>query len=175
MKRTMLVLATLCALTALDASARSYVAGRSMNGADTTRVINDHNDWVVVLAEHVTLELTDTAEHGCVVTASADVHSPFDFTEDALDSYLFTLSRNVRNPPSPISVANQTGFEREVSFAGTDTSFDAEQKTVSVNRHFLNVTNERVQTFYLLARKSEVTDANAQIVRAAISVVCVNL
>ena len=153
----------------VDVLANNFVKGHISNGNVT---LNSHNNWTTI--RHVTVDIpaSDTAVHGCVATASADMDRSGDVGQKT--EYRFALSRNDAN------IQTNTGSERILQLVKNDSIKDPDSKPVSTTRHFTGLTRNNglngdgTHTFYFLGRKVGAGDPNSDVLDASLSVICVH-
>ena len=149
--------------------ANNFVVGSSSNGNVT---LDSANNWIVVRSATVNIPGGDGAVHGCVATASADMESGGAVGVE--NQYRFVLSRNNTNPTT------NGGSERLLELVDNDGADHPDFKPVSTTVTSTGLTNDNgangtgAHTFYFLGRKVEAGDANADVLDASLSVMCVD-
>jgi hypothetical protein len=170
-RRVFAVTATFAGLLAFSGSlsASNYVVGQSSNANVT---LDDANNWVVIRSATVTIAGGDNSAHGCIAVASADMDHAG--AQGLVSQYRFVLSRNNTNP------VTNGGSERILELVNNDSVNDPDSEPVSTTLRFTSLTNDNglngsgAHTFYLLGRKVEAEDANADVLDASLSVMCVD-
>jgi hypothetical protein len=155
------------------ALANNFVVGSSHNGNVT---LNSADNWRVIRSVTVNIPAGDAEAHGCVATASADM----DFAGAANEEYQyrFVLTRNNTNPTT------NGGSERLLELVDNDLPGDGpndpDSKPVSTTLTFPGLRNNNgangtgSHTFYFLGRKVQAGDANADVLDASLSVMCID-
>jgi hypothetical protein len=149
--------------------ANSFVVGHSSNG---DVILNSADNWIVLRSATVNIPGADVAVHGCVATASADMQNVGG--GEAENQYRFVLSRNNTNPTT------NGGSERLLELVDNSGNDDPDSKPVSTTLHFTGLTNDNgasgagAHTFYFLGRKVQAGDADAAVLDASLSVMCID-
>lgn len=148
--------------------ANNFVTGASNNG---NVLLDSDNNWDTIRSVTVTIPSNDGASHGCVVSASADMENRGGGIEN---KYRFVITHNDDSPDT------DTGSERILELADNSGVDDPDSKPVSTTRHFTGLTNDNGinggggHTFYFLGRKAEAVDADADVLDASLTVICVD-
>lgn len=162
--------ATMClAFFSGTALAGNFVTG-SVSNANST--ISSSANWTTLRTASISIGATDTASHGCVVNASADVdHSGGEGVEN---QYLFTITRNDSNP------VTNGGAERMLELVDNSGADDPDSKPVATTSRFTGLTRTNglsgggTHTFRLLGRKATAATATTTVLDASLTVLCVH-
>jgi hypothetical protein len=150
--------------------ANNFVVG---HGNNINVTLNSADSWIVIRSATVIIPADDAARHGCVATASADMKQAGAVGVE--NQYRFVLTRNNTDP------ATDSGSERTLELVDNDGVNDPNSKPVSTTQNFTGLTNNNgvdgtgTHTFYFLGRKVQAVDANADVLDASLSVICVDI
>jgi hypothetical protein len=149
--------------------AGNFVVGQS-SASDAS--LNSATEWTIIRRATLTIPQSDTARHGCVVTASADVTNPGPPVGE--NQYFFVIDRNTTNPPK------NTGSERTLALVDYADVDDPDSQPVSTTQHFNGLTRSNGEdgtgrhTFYFLGIKGLAGNTNTTVLDASLSVICVH-
>jgi hypothetical protein len=140
--------------------------------------IDDASNWVVITKATVSFPnqwpTFDTATHGCVVNASADVSWPGGSAADVENRYRFVLSLNNYNPTI------DSGTERTLATVDHAGVNDPSYYPISTTLASTGLTKDNglngggQHTFYFLGRKVLASDPPVTAVDYSISLICVD-
>ena len=154
------------------ALANDYVTG---SHATANVTINDAFNWVLITKATVSiLPVLDNGDHGCTVTASADVLWTGGSTNEVENRYRFVVIRNNTNPVTGL------GTERTLAMVNHADLNDPNYHAISTtgvsggltNNNGVNGSGEH--TFYFLGRKVSASDPNVTVTDASLAVMCVD-
>lgn len=166
----------LCATTmCLAVFSGTALAGNFVTGdvSNANATISSSANWTTLRTASISIGAADTASHGCVVNASADVE--LSGSSGVENKYIFTITRNDSNP------VTNGGAERVLELVDNAGSVnDPDSKPVATTSRFTGLTRTNglsgggTHTFRLLGRKLTAGTATTTVADASLTVLCVH-
>ncbi|NML14693.1 hypothetical protein [Azohydromonas caseinilytica] len=163
------------AIACLAALPGVALAGNFATGTSgsSDRLVTDNSNWTTLRTVSIAISSSDTAVHGCVVNASADVS--FEVADEGVrNRYIFTVTRNDINP------LTDSGFERTLFFVDNPNVRDTGIKPVATTGQFTGLTRSNglngtgTHTFRLLGRRLTAEPSTIAVTDSSLTVVCLH-